>query len=366
MKSYQNTPELDAFIDTIQAQRKLAESSAKKYRQKLGIFHEETCKTPFKDITFFKNHLELLITLINLQSPSSARSTFSAFYACCLTPERWIKPGYERSARLFKAGMELLNQKYQDEKKVNPHSEKQLKNWAKLKDLFKLQTTLYRRACKVKRDHPEGSRLKWRDFKDIQNCLILTLYINHRKAKESYPPWFVLADPSMNLPDENQPSLPAPKRLEWAYVEVTDTSSTTLNNLPSDKNLLLVGGERHDRKRLWFAKQKNKREHYEPINKMLNGALNLQLWGKTQLQKERVNQHTRLLITERGDPLKPRGLADFLKQACLPVSNCMTATLLRHIVAEETGHDSNAKKQVEEQMIGMNHSEKVHNLVYST
>jgi hypothetical protein len=98
---------------------------------------------------------------------------------------------------------------------------------------------------------------------------------------------------------------------------------------------------------------------------MLNSALELQLWGKTQLKQPAVATHNRLLVTQKGQPLKPKNLADYIREAFSSVSPSMTTTLLRHIVAEETGHDSNLKKQVKEQMVGMNHSEHIHNLVYS-
>ncbi len=366
MTKTQSTPELEAFLAEIKQQRKLADDSVKKYRQKLALFHQETCGTPFKNIDFLKDHVDLLIPLIQLQSKSAARSTYSAFYACCQSPDKWVRHGFERASKLFKAGMEELNQQYQERKKKQPHSDKQLKNWVKLEHLFKLQHRLYRNACKVKKQHAEGTALKWRDFKDIQDCLIVTMYLNHRKANEKYPAWYVLHDISMNLPDESQASLPAPKRLEWCYVEVRDFSDNLMNNMPDDKNLLVVNGEKHDRKRLWFAKQKNKREHFEPVHRMLNSALELQLWGKSQLKQQAVKTHSRLLINQKGQPLKPKNLADYIREAFSSVSECMTTNLLRHIVAEETGHDSNVKKQVEEQMVGMNHSEHTHNLVYST
>ena len=44
----------------------------------------------------------------------------------------------------------------------------------------------------------------------------------------------------------------------------------------------------------------------------------------------------------------------------------LTPNSLRHIIAEETGVSANDKKLLTEQLHGMNHSNAMHDLAYST
>ena len=181
------------------------------------------------------------------------------------------------------------------------------------------------------------------------------------KQNEKYPSWFKALPSSTELPDISTASHIAPKRLEFGDLHIAWGVPEE-----NDVNTLYVAGDLPRHKRLWLTKQKNStKPHWEYVNVMMNKAINLQLWAVKKYLPQQETRLDRLLILKSGDRMNRSNLSDWVQQSFAGLGVDLTANSLRHIVAQETGVTSQEKKLLGEQLKGMNHSNDVHNLVYS-
>ena len=321
----------------------------------------------FDGLDFLSLRQEDLFNAIEKENNPSARSSYSCLLGALTNKNKTpISSAFNGVVEKLRTNMELKNQDYVDRKTKEPHDEQQLANWVSVEALKKYQRKVVRAAVGVK-TKCEDKELTWNDFKTIQKAVIVTLYINYRKQNEKYPSWFKALASSTELPDISTASHIAPKRLEFGDLHIVwhyyCSQGVPVEN---DVNTLYVAGDLPRHKRLWLTKQKNStKPHWEYVNVMMNKAINLQLWAVEKYLPQQETRLDRLLILKSGDRMNRSNLSDWVQQSFAGLGVDLTANSLRHIVAQETGVTSQEKKLLGEQLKGMNHSNDVHNLVYS-
>ena len=358
---------LDNICDLIKERRNLSTGTMTKYRQKLKKFHIAVCgDIPFTGLEFLKDNQNELIDEIKKESSHVARSSYSCLLGALTNSDKTaIDESYNNVVIELRTHMELKNQEYVDKKTEQAHSPSQVTNWVSLDRLKKYQRKVMRDATEIeRRSKSAGTPLTWNEFKVIQKATIVTLYINYRKANENYPTWYKIFN--SDLPNITNDSHIAPKRLEYGDLYVTKNAE-----FDTEKNTLFVSGSLSRHKRLWFAEQKNKEPHYEYVNNILNKALNIQMWAIRQYYKGSMlavenDENDKLLIMKNGNRMSKGNLSSWIGKAFANLGVDMTANTLRHIAAEEQGVEPEDKKLLKEQLNGMNHSQGVHDLVYST
>ena len=351
--------QFETICNQIQARRKLSEGSMIKYRHKLLKFHKRLMgDAPFENLEFLHEKTPELMEAIKEDKPAVARSSYSCLLGSLTNKDKTaISPAFNDVVQKLRTKMEILNQAYVDTKMTEPHSKSQLENWVSVPRLKKYQRKVMREAMEIY-NHVNRSKkqITWNEFKVIQKATIVTLYINYRKSGEKYPTWFKANE--KELPDISNESHLAPKRLEYG-----DMAVARKEDYDKARNTLVVSGALSRHKKLWFAEQKNTDTHYEPVNNMLNKALNVQLWA---VENYTVEKTDKLLIMKNETRMNKANLSSWIGMAFESLGVEMTANTLRHIVAEETGVGTEQKKLLNEQLLLMNHSNQVHDLAYST
>lgn len=357
-----NPTTFNTICDEIRERRKLSEGSMIKYKQKILKFHAAiNGDEEFTGLEFLHTRQEDLMAAILEESSPSARSSYSCLLGALTNKDKTpIKECYAGVVDQLRINMELKNQEYVDKKIVEPHSPNQIKNWVSVGELKKYQRKVMRTAVDIqKRNQDSDEPITWNMFKTIQKATIVSLYINYRLEKEQYPSWYKAI--SKELPDISNASHIAPKRLEFGNLFVSYEKP-----FESTENTLFVGGKLSRHKRLWLCKQKNVKPHWEPINNIMNKAITLQLWAVSNLFfLEKDEKCDSLLVMKSGNKMDKSNLSDWIKKSFQDLGVEMTANTLRHIVAEETGPSEQEKKLLGEQLKAMNHSNEVHDLVYS-
>ena len=355
----------ETTCEHIRKRRQLSDGSMVKYRQKISKFHELlNGDHEFGGLGFLATKRVELMNEIKKEKDASARSSYSCLLGALTHKNKTaIDPVFNIVVEELRINMELKNQQYVDMKIREPHSEALLENWVSVGALKGYQRKVMRNAHDIYKRHKDTKELTWSVFKVIQKATIATLYINYRNKNERYPSWYKALTPPEQLPSDENASHIAPKRLEYGSLKVVH--GVPHGEPPSDgTNILYVSGNLPRQKRLWLCDQKNKTPHWEPINSILNKAINLQMWAVGRYTGESKTEN--LLILKNAKRMDKPNLSDWVKKSFEDVGVNITANSLRHIIAEETGVASEDKKLLGEQLRGMNHSNEVHNLVYST
>jgi len=227
----------------------------------------------------------------------------------------------EKLLEEYKKELDTLNEEYFQEIKKNIKTDKQGKNWVKMKELKRTMN-------KYKKEIDERNILKkenisFKELMILQNYLITALYI-----------------------------LLPPIRLDFAPMEII----TNKDQIKPDKNYLLV--KSRNNKEFIIQEFKNVKTHgiqNIKVPKMLNSILNLWLKYKPD--------DNIFLYNNRKGMMSSNGLGKAITKAFKPTGKNITLGLLRKIYISEN-IDLGAIKKAEKLAENMLHSPKVQQTIY--